>query len=222
LLDPQVGSAQIEAEPLTRQSARGRVGLVFQDAEAQLFADTLLDDVAFGPKNLGVPAPEAGERAREALTAVGLDPAVFSHRSPFSLSGGEARRAAIAGVLAMRPLYLLADEPTAGLDASGRRALRRLLLEAKRDAGVVVVSHSAEEFLGEADRVVVLSAGRSAWYGEGDDLVRDPSILGRAGLSAPAVLELQWRMREAGLYEGDFTLDPIAAAENLAVAGRRG
>ncbi len=161
LLEPQPGHATIDGAPLDRRTARGSVGLVFQDAEAQLFADTVVDDVAFGPRNLGHSAEDAQALAREALASVGLDPQLFGERSPFSLSGGEARRAAIAGVLAMQPRYLLADEPTAGLDAPGRSALRRLLLDARSRAGVVVVSHTAEEFLGAADRVLVLSDGES-------------------------------------------------------------
>jgi len=219
LLDPQDGMAAIDSVPLGRQSARGGVGLVFQDAESQLFADTLIDDVAFGPRNLGLSPEDAAARARDALAAVGLDPFEFGGRSPFSLSGGEARRAAIAGVLAMRPRYLLADEPTAGLDAGGRAALRRLLLDAREHSGVVVVSHTAEEFLGEADRVMVLSGGRSAWYGRADELIDDPSPLEEAGLAAPALLEVQVRARACGLDTGPFTLDPLVAAERLASVG---
>ncbi len=219
LLEPQRGHATIDGAPLARTTARGNVGLVFQDAEASLFADTLADDVAFGPKNMGVPAEESALRAREAMRAVGLDPAVFAERSPFSLSGGEARRAAIAGVLAMRPRYLLADEPTAGLDVAGRGALRRLLLDTREYAGVVVVSHSAEEFLGNADRVMVLSGGSVARYARGDEIVADPGTLNDAGLCAPAVLEVQRQARASGLDAGPFTLDARRAAERIALAG---
>jgi len=219
LLEPQQGSATIEGAPLARDTARGNVGLVFQDAEAQLFADTLVEDVAFGPKNMGRSAEEATAQALESLLAVGLDPDVFAERSPFSLSGGEARRAAIAGVLAMQPRYLLADEPTAGLDAGGRAALRRLLLEARERAGVVVVSHTAEEFLGSADRAMVLAGGACTWYGPGDALVADPSVLEEAGLVAPPLLEVQMRARLRGLDAGPFTLDAGRAAERIAAAG---
>lgn len=221
LLDAESGSASIDGEALSRSTARGAVGLVFQDAESQLFADSVLDDVAFGPRNLGLDAEEASQRARSALTAVGLDPDTFGSRSPFALSGGEARRAAIAGVLAMRPRYLLADEPTAGLDAAGRRVVRDVLLAQREGerAGVLVVSHSAEEFLGDANRVLVLAEGRSAWYGPAAELVADPSPLLGAGLVAPAVLEVQRLARERGLETGAFTLDPVEAAERLAAAG---
>jgi len=219
LLEPHEGDALIDSTPLSRQAARGAVGLVFQDAESQLFADTLLDDVAFGPRNLGLSAEDAAVRAREALVAVGLDPAVFAERSPFSLSGGEARRAAIAGVLAMRPRYLLADEPTAGLDAAGRAALCRLLIDAREYAGVVVVSHTAEEFLGRADRVLILSEGASVWYGGAGELISEPSALAEAGLVAPALLEAQLEARGRGLDIGPMTLDVEIAAQRLAAAG---
>jgi energy-coupling factor transport system ATP-binding protein len=195
------------------------VGLVFQDAESQLFADTVLEDVEFGPRNLGVSAADAAAASRDALAAVGLEPEVYGARSPFTLSGGEARRAAIAGVLAMRPRYLLADEPTAGLDASGRRALRALLSEARAAAGVVVVSHAADEFLGAADRVLILEAGRSAWYGSADDVIRHPEIIVEHGLVPPDVLEVQRIAASHGLDAGPFTLDPASAATALARAG---
>jgi len=219
LLDVQRGTATIDGAALTRSTARGNVGLVFQDAEAQLFADTVSDDVAFGPRNLGLGSEDAAQRARESLEAVGLDPDAFGHRSPFALSGGEARRAAIAGVLAMSPAYVLTDEPTAGLDAEGRRTVRRALLSQRTHAGVVVVSHSAEEFLSDADRVLVLHQGRAAWYGSAASLIADPAPLTAAGLVAPAVLEVQRLARDRGLDIGAFTLDPIEAATRLA-AGR--
>lgn len=219
LLEPGRGSGEIDGTALDKASARGRVGLVFQDAEAQLFADTLVEDVEFGPLNLGVDADSARAVARESLNAVGLDPDVFGERSPFSLSGGEARRAAVAGVLAMRPRYLLADEPTAGLDAAGRRLLKGLLSSARAETGVVVVSHTAEEFLGEADRVLVLENGRSYWYGPATVLVADPGVLKGAGLEPPDVLEVQRRARLLGIDAGTFSLDPVIAGERLARAG---
>ena len=119
----------------------------------------------------------------------------------------------------MRPRYLLADEPTAGLDAAGRSALQRLVLDARERAGVVVVSHTAEEFLGSADRVMVLSEGAVKRYGPGDELVADPSGLDEAGLAAPVLLEVQLQARRKGLDVGEFTLDAARAAERIAAAG---
>lgn len=218
LLEPRSGSASIDGEPLTPAAARGRVGLVFQNPESQLFADSLLDDVMFGPKNLGLSPDDARRRSTEALVQVGLDPDRFAERSPFSLSGGEARRAAFAGVLAMHPVYLLADEPTAGLDARGRTAIRELLRTARSTAGVVVVTHTAEEFLGEADRVVLLASGAMVWSGTADDLIRDPQPLIDAGLVPPLVLEVQRQAEACGVRVAERTLEPSVAAHRLAAA----
>jgi energy-coupling factor transport system ATP-binding protein len=220
LLGASAGSASIDGAPLTGRSARGAVGLVFQDAEAQLFAETISDDVAFGPRNLGASAADAATAAREALQRVGLDPATYGPRSPFGLSGGEARRAAIAGVLAMRPHYLLLDEPTAGLDARGRAAVRSLIGAERARSGIVVVSHSAGEFLGEADRVLLLDGGRTAFAGTAAQLVADPEAFDRAGLAAPDVLRVQQLSEARGAVLGDgYSLEPDAAARSLAKAG---
>ena len=221
LLDASEGSARLDGSPLTRSSARGAVGLVFQDAEAQLFAETLAADVAFGPRNLGASAEDAAARAGVALAEVGLDPESYGARSPFALSGGEARRAAIAGVLAMRPRYLLLDEPTAGLDARGRRAVRDVIRGMRASAGVVVVSHSAEEFLAEADRVLVLAHGEPVFAGEASELIADPTPFEGAGLIAPDILRFQLLARERGCDCGPFTLEPAEAAASVFGAGRR-
>jgi len=219
LLEPSDGTLAIDETPLVPASARGAIGLVFQDAESQLFAETVLDDVSFGPRNLGVDADAIPDVARDALLAVGLDPVCYEARSPFGLSGGEARRVAIAGVLAMGPRYLLLDEPTAGLDAMGRRAVREVVSRARRDAGVVVVSHSAEEFLGEADTVIMLSGGHVVFCGPAREAMDDLSLFERAGLEAPDVLQVLQGARDRGLAIDEFTLDPEAAAAALRRAG---
>lgn len=221
LLAPQAGVATLDGEVLSASGTRGKVGLVFQDPESQLFADTIIEDVAFGPVNLGTPGAQAREVAAAAMKEVGLDPDAFGHRSPFSLSGGEARRAAIAGVIAMRPRYLLADEPTAGLDVSGRAAVRELLLAQKARAGVLVVSHAAEEFLGSADRLVVMSDGIIEWAGRAADVIADPAAVERTTLRLPDVLEVQRLARARGLVVTQSTLEPQLAAERLALAAGR-
>ncbi len=221
LLAPKSGRGEIDGELLTQRSARGRVGLIFQDAESQLFADTLADDVAFGPRNLGFSAEQARAEGLAALAEVGLDPEVFAPRSPFSLSGGEARRAAIAGVLAMRPRYVLADEPTAGLDLSGRRAVRELLVQASKRSGIVIVSHHAEEFLEMADRVVALAGGSVAWKGSSAEAVARPEVFLGSGLVPPVLLEIQGELVRRGLDLPKIELDPVKAAEAVAVALKR-
>jgi len=215
LLGASSGAAGLDGEPLSRASARGVVGMVFQDPESQLFADNVLDDVAFGPVNLGIAREDALRRARATLERVGLPAAEFASRSPFALSGGEARRAAIAGVLAMSPRYLLLDEPTAGLDARGRAAVADIVRAERARCGVVVVSHSADEFLGEADRVLVLHGGRAAFEGDASALVARPDAFDDAGLAAPEVLRAQQLAAVRGAGSSDFSLDPEQAARLL-------
>ncbi len=223
LMSPTEGTVTVDGVadvgPASADAAR-RTALVFQDPERQLFADTVLEDVAFGPRNLGLHDPD--QAAEDALRSVALDPMVFGSRSPFTLSGGEARRAAIAGVLAMRPGYLLLDEPTVGLDALGRAAVIDAVREMRKRAGVLLVTHDAEEFLAEADRVVVLAGGRIAWAGDARALVADPAPLAEAGLSAPDVLAVQALARERGAELPAFTLDPGEAARAIAGALEHG
>ena len=190
-----------------------RIGLVFQDPETQLFADTVLEDVSFGPRNLDSEDP-VGD-ARKAIERVGLDPDSFADRSPFTLSGGEARRVAIAGVLAMDPAYLLMDEPTAGLDAAGRDSVLDAVRSAREHAGIVVVTHDAEELLADADHVVILVEGKIAFSGAAEQLVRDPSAFAAAGLLAPDVLAVQAIARSRGVDLPAFALDPEVVADTL-------
>lgn len=217
------GSAHLDDTELTGATARGRVGLVFQDPESQLFADTVFDDVVFGPRNLGQSRDAAEKTARQVLDRVGLSAEVFGARSPFTLSGGEARRAAIAGVLAMSPGYLLLDEPTAGLDAPGRAAVREIVRGERERCGIVVVSHSAEEFLGLADRVLLLGQGGSMVYsGPAEMLVADQDAFVRAGLRAPELLRLHVLAARRGVpLAPEFAHDPDALASALLDAGGR-
>ena len=216
LVDATEGSVTIDGEvmsPATRKRLRGRVGMVFQNPESHFFAPSVLEDVAFGPINLGAKRPF--DDARAALAAVGLDPHEFGARTPFELSGGEARRAAVAGVLAMRPGYLLLDEPTAGLDAHGRAAVREAVAAARNSAGVVVVTHDPDEFLTAADRVLVLSAGTPAFRGT-------PAEMLEAGASLPAGVRLP-DVARALIMAGERcgiavtpVLDPQQAADSMA------
>lgn len=220
LLAPTSGSVVLDGTPAEGVLAgrAGGVGLVFQAPETQLFAESVLDDVAFGPVNLGLPRSEALDRAKEALVTVGLEPEEFADRSPFALSGGEARRVALAGVLAMRPAYLLLDEPTAGLDARGREAVLSVLREIVPTTGVAIVTHDADEFLALADDALVLSRGRSLYWGPVEGLVRDPEPLDRSGLIVPEVVRALHDARDAGIAVEPVTADPVRAAALLAAA----
>jgi energy-coupling factor transport system ATP-binding protein len=219
IMEPSEGTVTIEGAPVSgpgRADPDRRTGLVFQDPERQLFADTVLEDVAFGPRNFFDPDPEGAAVA--ALAQVGLLAADLGGRNPFTLSGGEARRVAIAGVLAMKPRYLLMDEPTAGLDASGRAAVLEAVRTVRAETGVIVVTHDAEEFLGSADRVVVLCGGTVVRSSDAASLVADPSPFEWSGLAAPDVLAVQAAARRRGAALPAFTLDPDAAAAALAAA----
>lgn len=220
LLSPSSGEVTLDGVDVTAPGSRRRVGLVFQDPESQLFADSVLDDVMFAPRNAGLRTEESRALAHECLVTCGLDPEEYASRSPFSLSGGEARRAAIAGVLAMRPAFLLMDEPTAGLDAAGRRSVTRIVESLRDTTGIVVVSHSAEQFLSVADRVVLMSGGRIVWTGGASHLVGDPAPFYEAGLIPPPLLEAQYTLARAGLKAGAFTLDPRIAASGVLAARR--
>lgn len=226
LLRPTEGCAQVVlpgAEPVPPEPAgqdpSTRVGLVFQRAEAQLFGDTVLEDVAFGPRNLGADDPEAEEAARSALLQVGLPPDEYAGRSPFLLSGGEGRRVALAGVLAMEPRYLLLDEPTAGLDAEGRAAVTDAILSRRDERGTVVVTHDLDEYLEHADAVLVLREGRTLFWGSVDEFM-DAAASGASDLPVPAVVEAQARCISAGLALKRIESRPESAAGNMLEALR--
>jgi len=220
LLSPTTGVVTLDgvvADGVLAGKASG-VGLVFQAPETQLFAETVLDDVAFGPSNLGLDRAQARQRAREALLSVDMDPDVFGARSPFALSGGEARRVALAGVLAMQPAYLLLDEPTAGLDAQGREAVLQVLDRLIPSTGVAIVTHDAEEFLGRADDVLLLAEGCSVYCGPVGGLLQEPNLLEQAGLVVPDVVTVLHAARSAGIAVEPDTADPSRAAVLLARA----
>lgn len=213
LLEPTAGDVDVDGWPPAAREARGRVAIVFQNPEAQFFAESVLEDVAFGPRNLGM--PDARGTAADALASVGLDPAVFGPRSPFTLSGGEARRVAIAGALAMRARYLLLDEPTAGLDARGRADVRAVVERERASTGVVVVTHDPEEFLPAADRVLVLDAGRPAFCGPVEDLFAQPEPAAAAALAVPEIVRVQQLAFARGLRRAPISFDPAEVASRL-------
>ncbi len=224
LIALEQGEVLVDGLPLTPSSlgaARGLVGLVFQSPETQLFGESVMADVSFGPVNLGRSPTEAADDARAALAAAGLDAEDYGSRSPFGLSGGEARRVAIAGILAMGSPYLLMDEPTAGLDASGRAAILGMIERAREGAGVMIVTHEPEELLALADRVLVLDEGFMTYSGSVGEVMDDPFGAETAGLPIPPVLRLQMLAFEAGRDVGHYSLDPGAVARSLASAGGR-
>ena len=196
LLDGQ----DIEEKGFSKKQLRQRVGLVFQYPEHQLFEETVAKDVAFGPRNLGLSAQETADRVREALERVGLPYDEIAEKSPFELSGGQMRRAAMAGVLAMRPEMLVLDEPAAGLDPQSREEMLQMIarLHAQGDA-MVMISHSRDDVARYATRAVVMEKGRAVMEGTPAQVFRQAERLEEMGLEVPAVCRMGRALRAAGV-----------------------
>lgn len=179
---------------------RFKVGLVFQYPEYQLFEKTVIEDVSFGPKNMGLSETEIEKQACEALMAVNL-PEELWDRSPFELSGGQKRRAAIAGILAMNPEYLVLDEPTAGLEPKGRKEILSLLkrLQQRQGKTIVLISHSMEDVAAYAERVLVMHEGRLVMNGTPEDVFSRPEELKKYNLTAPELTYLMADLKKRGL-----------------------
>ena len=198
---------------------RSKVGLVFQYPEHQLFEVDVFSDVCFGPKNLGLSKAEVEERAKEALTLVGLGKEYYT-QSPFDLSGGQKRRVAIAGVLAMKPEVLVLDEPTAGLDPQGRDEILGQISELRRKTGItiVLVSHSMEDVANYVDRIIVMNRGAVMFDNTPAEVFRHVEELEQIGLAAPQVTYIMKALKEAGLpVNTDVTTINEAARSILAV-----
>ncbi len=206
------------------REVRRRVGLLFQYPEEQLFEDRVYDDVAFGIKNLKLSPAEEAERVKRALKQVNLDYQGVKDRSPFSLSGGEKRRAAMAGVLVMNPELLILDEPTAGLDPRGRREILREIKELHREENltVVIVSHSMEDIAWLAEDLVVLQDGEIILKGPPEAVFAREERLKEAGLSVPEVNRVLKRLKEAGfdLETGIYTVEEAEEEIWRAVGGK--
>lgn len=221
LLHPTRGRVLLDGEDVADATIAARVrcsiGVLFQYPEHQLFANTVYDDVAFGPRNLMLGEDEVDERVKCALATVGLDAAEFAQRSPFSLSGGQQRRVAFAGVLAMSPQVLVLDEPMAGLDPAARTDFLGLIERLHADGlTVVMVSHSMEDLAHFCDRVLVLLEGCLFALGTPEEVFADVSALDSIGLAVPAAQNLAISLRREGfdlrreLYDEEALADDIA------------
>lgn len=216
------GTVEIDGLSVDDKKIRRLVGIVFQYPEHQLFEETVESDIAFGPKNFGLSDEEISARVDEAMRQVGLD-AELKKVSPFELSGGQRRRAAIAGILALKPKYLILDEPTAGLDPPAKENLLKEIFGAIKKSGVtiILVSHNMEDIARFANRVVVLAQGEILFVGTPRELFAQEKILSRAGLEPPPITQL---LRTLKIDEQALTLDEaekilIRAAE---LKGRHG
>lgn len=190
----------IYKEGYSMKTLRSKVGLVFQYPEHQLFEVDVFTDVCFGPKNLGLTQEEIETRAKEALELVGLD-AGFYQQSPFELSGGQKRRVAIAGVLAMKPDVLILDEPTAGLDPKGRDDILGLIAELHKKQGmtIILVSHSMEDVAKYVSRLVVMNQGEKVYDGTPKEVFRHYKELESMGLAAPQITYVVQTLRQKGI-----------------------
>jgi len=226
LLETTCGEIVLDGESIGGRSGtralRDSVGIMLQSSERQLFAETVGKDVGFGPRNQGISGDDLEQLVRESLAEAGLDPELYASRSPFSLSEGEMRRAALAGVLAMRPRYLLMDEPTSGLDLPGRRQLYDTLKELRvNGVGVLIVTHDWDEVELLADRVAVLSQGRILLEGETEVVLTAVEGLAAAGLRPPALVELLAELRRLGL-DLPLRLSPPGEAAAMIAAALQG
>jgi len=205
LLKPTEGTVIVNETRIVKDTkelkkVRQQVGLVFQYPEHQLFEETVEKDVAFGPKNLGLSQQEINDRVKEALQLVGLPYEEVKDRSPFELSGGQRRRVAIAGVLAMKPSMLILDEPTAGLDPSGRDEIFREIQTLHREKGftIVLVSHSMEDVARLVDRIIVMNKGQIVMTGTPREVFAHAEKLKEIGLDVPQITNLMLALREKG------------------------
>lgn len=223
LLKPDKGTATIDEIDITAKgaqakNARQQVGMVFQYPEHQIFAETVFEDIAFGPRNKGFNEEEVAKAVREAMEFVGLDYDIYGERSTFQLSGGQMRRVAIAGVVAMNPDYLVLDEPSAGLDPRSRNAVFReiMALHKSRGIAIVLVTHSMEEAVKYANRMLVINAGKVLFDGEpaaifkehGDELVQ-------VGVDVPQVYKLADLLRQKGLALPEGIKDEMALVKAI-------
>jgi len=205
LLKPREGRIKVDDRDIwekgyKRSEVRQKVGLVFQYPEHQLFEETVFKDVAFGPRNIGLNEKDITKRVKWAMNMVGLSYNDLKEASPFGLSGGQRRRIAIAGVLAMRPKYLVLDEPTAGLDPEGRREILGHIRDMNRKQGItiIIVTHNMDEIARLADRIIVMEKGRIAHSGTPEEVFSDGGLLKEMGLGLPSMSSLMVKLKKKG------------------------
>ena len=216
LLEPSSGRILVDDIDITNKETkltdiRKKIGLVFQYPEYQLFEETIEKDIAFGPNNLGLSEEEVSDRVKKSMEMVGLDYESYKDVSPFDLSGGQKRRVAIAGVIAMEPKVLILDEPTAGLDPKGRDDILDQIktLHEKYKMTIVLVSHSMEDVGKLAERIVVMNKGKIALMGKPAEIFKEVETLENIGLAVPQVTYLMRALREKGFNVSDevFTVE---------------
>lgn len=209
-----VEDIDLSQKKIDLKKLRAKVGMVFQYPEHQLFDDTVEKDVMFGPKNLGLSVEEQRERAKSAIELVGLDYEEIKERSPFELSGGQKRRAALAGVLAMQPQILVLDEPTAGLDPVGKREIMELVVRVKSVCPtVVMISHNMDEIAEYCNRIAVMSRGKVLGVFEPEDLFSNKQALEAGDVRLPLITQIA-----SGLNAAGIDVSPCILTEDALVA----
>lgn len=211
--DMNIGDGSVKKVDISKN-----VGLVFQYPEYQLFEETVAKDVAFGPRNLGVPEDEIPGIVRESIELLGLDYDAVAEKSPFELSGGQKRRVAIAGVLAMKPNVLILDEPTAGLDPASKRDMLEVIkrLRQERNLIVVFVSHNMKDIVELSDRIIVMNGGKLVMNGSPKEVFARASELKSMGLSVPPVTEILYEVSEKLGLEFEPIFEEREAAKYIA------
>ena len=215
-----VGGIDLSTKKPDYKSVRKKVGIVFQYPEYQLFDDTVNGDVAFGPKNMGLTLDEIENRVRESLTLVGLDPDEIGEKSPFELSGGQKRRVAIAGVIAMKPEILVLDEPTAGLDPQGKKDVLDLVkrLQVECSPTVIMISHNMEEISDIADRIALMHKGELLACVSPEELFSREDLVKTAGLELPVAVSVSKKLKERGI---DLDATPCRKSVLAEIIARR-
>lgn len=226
LLKPTSGEVLINGEniwdkPKEIRKYRSKVGLVFQYPEYQLFEETVFKDIAFGPKNMGLSEEEIKERVLETCSLMGIKEK-YLEKSPFDLSGGEKRRVAIAGVLAMKPEVIVFDEPTAGLDPAGRETVMEIIKKYRdsQNATVIIISHSMEDMAVMADKLLVMEKGKAVMFDTAEKVFSNAAKLREIGLNVPMVAQVFEQLKDAGVAVPDHIFTMSRAVEALTALKR--
>lgn len=229
LLNPTRGEVFIDGIDINKKkdkktlNARRSVGMVFQYPEQQLFEESIFADIAFGPRNFGCSEDEVKQRVKEAMDFVELDYEEYKDKSPFLLSGGQMRRVAIAGIIALKPKYLVLDEPTAGLDPRLKQNLLQKVkrLHQKEKMTIIMVSHNMDDIALLADKVAIMRQGKLMIYGEPRKVFTHKDVIEQAGLLEPEVMQLLRKIKEYGLDVDINALNKQEALNNILVALRK-
>ena len=230
LLKPTTGIVSVDGQDLNvkgeaARNAKRSVGMVFQYPEHQLFEETVYDDIAFGPRNIGIEEEDVDRRVKRVMEMVGLNYDQFAKRTPFQLSGGQMRRVAIAGVIALQPEYLILDEPSAGLDPRGRDEIFGQIIKMYKDTGitVVLVSHNMEDIARMANRLIVMKDGAISLDGSPIEIFSNfQAELAAAGVNVPPLTALMNKFKQSGLAVDHTVVTMDAAVDSILTAvGRR-